>query len=83
MRVPVKGSPDFTAIPDSKLKGYVDLAQQMIFAYKGCSEETVKVLTTVWKQLSDEYTDRQSSVVEPEPVNNVVHKIKTVKRIKR
>ena len=30
-RVPIKGEPNFTTISDERLKGFIDLAQQMIF----------------------------------------------------
>ena len=85
MKSPIKGSPDFSAIPDEKLKGYIDLAQQMIFAYQHCDEEKTRVMKEVWKQMSDEYTDRLSSApIEFEKeTSTVVHKIKVVKRIKR
>lgn len=83
---PLKGKPDFTRLSDEKLKGYIDLAQQMIFAYQYCDEEKVRVLTDVWKQMSDEYTERMCNApferVEESPPQ-VMHKIKTVKTIKR
>lgn len=90
-KVPIKGKPDFTTIPDERLKGFVDLAQQMIFAYQGCDEEKTRVLKEIWKQMSDEYTDRlcaslpfESEYVEQEStVKPAVHKIKMIKRIKR
>ena len=83
----MKGKPDFSAISDEKLKEYIDLAQQMIFAYELCDEEKTRVLREVWKQMSDEYADRMANapfIVEPEKeVPTTVHKIKVVKRIKR
>ena len=91
-RVPIKGQPDFTTISDERLKGFIDLAQQMIFAYKYCDEEKTRVLTEIWKQLSDEHTDRlcasaceelERQEKEQEVVPPAVHKIKMVKRIKR
>lgn len=83
----MKGKPDFSFISDERLKGYIDLAQQMIFSYEQCDEEKTRVMKEVWKQMSDEYSDRMASVpfiVEPEKeVPATVHKIKVVKRIKR
>lgn len=90
-RVPIKGEPDFTTISDERLKGFIDLAQQMIFAYKYCDEEKTRVMRDIWKQMSDEHTerlcasaiaelDRQEQESESKPV---MRKIKTVKRIKR
>lgn len=91
-RVPIKGEPDFTTISDERLKGFIDLAQQMIFAYKYCDEEKTRVMRDIWKQMSDEYTERlcasaiaeldrqEQESVESKPV---MRKIKTVKRIKR
>ena len=93
MRTPMKGKPDFTTISDSKLKDYIDLAQQMILSYKYCDEEKSRVMTEVWKQLTNEYTDRlcasaceeldRQEKEEQVVVQPVVHKFKTVKRIKR
>lgn len=91
-RVPIKGEPDFTTISDERLKGFIDLAQQMIFAYKYCDEEKTRVMRDIWKQMSDEQTDRlcasaiaeldkqEESLVTDKPV---MRKIKTIKRIKR
>lgn len=87
MRTPVKGQPDFSTISDENLRGYIDLSQQMIFAYKYCDEEKVRVLTAVWKQMSDEYSDRVCKApfkpVVEETTDAVVHKIKMVKPLKR
>ena len=91
-RIPLKGQPDFTTISDERLKGFLDLAQQMIFAYKYCDEEKTRVLTAIWKELSIEHTDRlcnsacaelECQSKEEEVVPPTVHKIKMVKRIKR
>ena len=93
-RVPIRGEPDFTTISDERLKGFIDLAQQMIFAYKYCDEEKTRVMKEIWKQLSDEQTDRlcssaiaeldrQEKEEQESPVKPSLHKIKTVKRIKR
>ena len=83
-KLPMKGQPDFSTISDEKLKGYIDLAQQMIFAYQYCDEEKARVMKEVWKQMSDEYADRICQApFEPEEVAPSVHKIKMVKPIKR
>ena len=86
----MKGEPDFTLISDEKLREFKDLTQQMIFAYKGCDEEKTRVLSEVWKQLSDECAERTytSSIAEldsqeQKTVKPAVHKIKLVKSIKR
>lgn len=81
MRTPLKGEPDFTSISDERLKGFIDLSQQMIFAYKHLDEEKTRVFEEVWKQLSNEYTKRLCDA--PVPVHNSIHKIKTVKTIKK
>ena len=91
MRIPMKGLPDFTSLSDEKVKEYVELAQQMIFAYEHCDAEKTRVLTEIWKQLSDEHTDRlcalahkkSESKEEKEVVPPALHKIKTIKHIKR
>lgn len=54
----VKGQPDFHTIGDDRLKDYRDFAQQMMFSYKGVNPDAVKVLESIWKDLSDEITDR-------------------------
>lgn len=82
----MKGSPDFTTISDERLNGLIDLAQQMIFAYKYLDEEKVRVFTEVWKDLTNERTERlcNAPFIEPEKEAPVpVHKVKMVKPIKR
>ena len=81
----MKGKPDFSAISDGKLKEYIDLAQQMIFAYEHCDEEKARVMREMWKQMSDEYSDRMANApIEPEEsAPSTVHKIKVVKPLKR
>lgn len=54
----IKGEPDFHNISDEKLKSFLDLAQQMIFAYKYHDAEKTEVLKSIWKDLSNEHTDR-------------------------
>ena len=86
MRTPMKGQPDFSTLSDEKLKEYIDLAQQMIFAYQYCDEEKTRVMKEVWKQMSDEYADRLCNAPFIESVEECapsVHKIKVVKPIKR
>lgn len=90
-RVPIKGEPDFTTISDERLHGFIDLAQQMIFAYKYCDEEKTRVLQEIWKQCSNEETDRLlcASAIkeldrqEAEVDTPVMRKIKIIKSIKR
>ena len=82
----MKGKPDFSAISDDKLKDYIEVAQQMIFAYQYCDEEKTRVMKEVWKQMSDEYTDRLCNAPFIEPAEECapsVHKIKVVKPLKR
>ena len=85
-----KGEPDFTTISDERLHGFIDLAQQMIFAYKYCDEEKTRVLQEIWKQLADEETDRLCASAikeldrqEAEVDTPVMRKIKPIKSIKR
>lgn len=90
-RVPIKGEPDFTSISNERLNGFVELAQQMIFAYKGVSAEKVSVLKEIWKDMSKEQTSRLCASAykeidiqeeeEKKPLS--VHRIKPVRRIKR
>ena len=68
----LKGEPDFHNISDERLKSFLDLAQQMIFAYKGHDDTKVKVLQEIWKDLSVEHTERLcNKPVEKPPVNMI------------
>ncbi len=87
-RVPIKGEPDFTTISDERLKGFIDLAQQMIFAYKHEDAEKTRVLKEIWKDCTNEYTDRlsaacQEALMKEESSPIVSRRIKTVKLKKR
>lgn len=54
----LKGQPDFHNLSDDKVKSFLDLTQQLIFAYKPYDSEKVKVLESIWKDLSVESTER-------------------------
>ena len=54
----IKGEPDFHTISDDKLKSFLDLTQQMIFAYNHHDDAKVEVLKSIWKDMSNEHTDR-------------------------
>lgn len=60
----LKGEPDFHRISDERLKSFLDLTQQMIFSYKHHDAEKVKVLESIWKDLSVEYTERLANMPE-------------------
>lgn len=60
----LKGEPDFHHLSDERLKSFLDLTQQMIFAYKHHDEEKVKVLESIWKDLSVESTERLCNMPE-------------------
>jgi len=64
----LKGEPDFHNINDERLKSFMDLIQQMIFAYKIHDKDKVRVLEEIWKELSIEDADRcaRSAVEELE-----------------
>ena len=67
-KIAVKGVPDFTLISDERLGMFIDLAQTMIFSYKGLDAEKVKVFEEVWHDLTIEHSGRlaeQEIVVEP------------------
>lgn len=89
-RIPIKGVPDFTNVSDKRLKEHIDLIQQLIFSYKGVSEEKVKMLREMWKDMSDEYADRlaESAIKEvthqeESSVDIPVRRVKFVKPIRR
>lgn len=89
-RLPLKGEPNFTAISDSKLREFIDLTEELRFAYEHFDEEKAKVIKAIWKELCIESTNRKvnSSVKElsrQEDRENAplkVHTIKMAKRIK-
>lgn len=54
----VAGEPDFQNLSDEKVKSFLDLTQQLIFVYKHHDADKVKVLESIWKDLSTECTDR-------------------------
>lgn len=76
----LKGEPDFHTIGDERLKSFLDCAQQMIFCYKGHDDEKVKVLESIWKDLSVEHTERLCNMPEvkasPTPMLKKVPKIR-------
>ena len=53
-----KGKPDFHNISDEKLKSFLDLTQHLIFAYNRHDDAKVEVLSSIWKDLSAEDSDR-------------------------
>lgn len=57
-RYAIKGEPDFHNISDERLKSFLDLTQQMIFAYNHHDDAKVEVLKSIWKDLSIEDADR-------------------------
>lgn len=52
------GEPDFHNLSDEKLKSFLDMTQQLIFAYNGYDDGKVKALSSIWKDLSVENTAR-------------------------
>ena len=60
MRTPIKGKPDFTYIKTEDLITYMDVVQQMIFAYKYESAVITESMQTVWKDINSELCDRQA-----------------------
>lgn len=57
-RYAIKGEPDFHTISDERLKSFLDLTQQMIFAYNHHDDAKVEVLKSIWKDLNNEDCDR-------------------------
>ena len=53
-----KGKPNFHNLKDDKLLSFMDLTQQLIFAYNRFDEAKVEVLRTIWKDLCVENSDR-------------------------
>lgn len=87
-RVPLKGEPDFSTFSDERLRYYIDLVQSLMFSYQYCDEEKTCVLFEIWKQLSHEHSVRLlDAPVKPveskETTISTMHKIKTVKCVKR
>ena len=79
MRYAVKGKPDFHNVNDERLKSFMDLTQQLIFAYNQIDKEKVSVLKEIWKDLSNENTDRvvtsATKAIEKEPEETEVPKL--------
>ena len=68
----IKGNPDFHNLGDDRVKDFLDLTQQLIFCYKGVADSKVKVLESIWKDLSDESIDRRAnSPVKEIPVTTM------------
>ena len=60
MRTPIKGKPDFTHTKTEDLITYMNVVQQMIFAYKYESAVITEAMQTVWKDINSELCDRQA-----------------------
>ena len=71
----IKGEPDFHNIKDDKLDSFLDLTQQMIFAYKLHDEEKTKVLEDIWKDLCRESSDRLVNSVCSDLNNHVCESV--------
>lgn len=54
----VSGKPDFHNLSDEQVKSFLELSQQMVFAYKYFDPEKAKVLEDIWKDLNSEDCDR-------------------------
>lgn len=81
----LKGEPDFHTISDERLKGFLDLAQQMIFAYKYHDKDKTKVLEEIWHDLSCEHVDRvaASAIEELSKQEESVATVKKVPKLRR
>lgn len=84
----IKGEPDFHLISDEKLKSFLDLTQQMIFAYNHHDDEKVEVLRAIWKELSIEDTDRLArsaceAIDKSESVGSSTPLLKKVPKIRK
>lgn len=60
----LKGEPDFHNLSDDKVKSFMDMTQQLAFAYKHHDVEKSKVLESIWKELSVEHTSRIANMPE-------------------
>lgn len=81
----LKGEPDFHNLGDEQVKSFLDLSQQMIYAYKGCDDSKVKVLQEIWKDLSVEHTSRICAMPDKTPTVRVssTHLMKKVPKIRK
>ena len=70
-RYAISGEPDFHNLSDDRVKSFMDLTQQMIFCYNQYDSEKVKVLESIWKDLSVEHTSRIANM--PEVVKTPAH----------
>lgn len=62
-RVPEKGKPDFSNLDDKRVRKYRDVVNEMIGAFSEIPD-VKKVLTEVWKELSNECAERTVSMPE-------------------
>lgn len=75
----LKGEPDFHNLSDAQVKNYLDLTQQLLFCYKGVDDSKVKVLESIWHDLSDESTNRQANSPEV-PATPMMRKVPKVRK---
>lgn len=78
-KVPLKGKPNFANLSDSKVKQYADVVNDMIGAYSEFPE-CVRLLKTMWKDLSNEYVDRITDDLPDECMTMPKRKRITLKR---
>ena len=78
------GEPDFHNLSDEKVKSFLDMTQQLIFAYNGYDDEKVKVLREVWKDMSSESMSRLcAKPMVHKPLNVPNSLIKKVPKIRK
>ena len=75
----LKGEPDFHNLSDERVKSFLDLTQQMIFVYKHHDAEKVKVLESIWKDLSVEHTSRIANMPEVQK-SSVLKKVPKIRK---
>ena len=76
----VSGEPDFHTVSDEKLKSFMDLTQQLIFAYNRFDGAKVEVLKSIWKDLNKEDAERLSQSACAELDSQVIPKSFTALR---
>jgi len=62
-RFPEKGKPDFSNLEDKRVREYRDVVNEMIGAFSELPD-VKRVLTEIWKELSNECAERIVSMPE-------------------
>ena len=66
-KVPLKGKPNFTNFSDEKVKQYLKMIQDFLFAYERDHLQEYDTLKKIWHDLNGEDVDREDIEVASTP----------------